>query len=189
MQAADFLGSGFGQHIHDLLFRIRLAMLRAQKHVQRKKGRMQGAMEAELSKQQPKRDDLEARRAKLVDRLKQSTVSARVDEDKESDYGIYRKLYDDMKVKLEQAITSRDLGSGSQNQFLIIDPALLPVKPTKPNRPQLIVAGMLIGLFFGLVAVIVKELLDTTVRTPRDVEVFQKPVIAFITDGRRRLPE
>jgi capsular polysaccharide biosynthesis protein len=39
------------------------------------------------------------------------------------------------------------------------------------------------------VAVILKELLDTTVRSPRDVEVYQKPVIAFITDGQRQLPE
>jgi uncharacterized protein involved in exopolysaccharide biosynthesis len=151
--------------------------------------RMQSAMEGELAKQQPKREDLEKRRALLVDRLKQSSVSQRVDEDKESDYGIYRKLYDEMKVKLEQAITSRDLGTGGANQFIIIDPALLPIKPTKPNRPQLIVAGMLLGIFFGMAAVILKELLDTTVRSPRDVEVFQKPVIAFIADGRRQLPE
>jgi capsular polysaccharide biosynthesis protein len=86
-------------------------------------------------------------------------------------------------------MTSRDLGTGGANQFIIIDPALLPIKPTKPNRPQLIAAGVLLGLFFGLAAVILKELLDTTVRTPRDVEVFQKPIIAFITDGRRQLPE
>ena len=151
--------------------------------------RMQNAVESELAKQQPKRDELEKRRAQLVDRLKESSVSQRVDEDKESDYGIYRKLYDEMKVKLEQAITSRDLGTSGANQFIIIDPALLPIKPTKPNRPQLMFAGLILGLFFGLVTVILKELLDTTVRTPRDVEVYQKPVIAFITDGQRRLPE
>ena len=151
--------------------------------------RMQNAVESELAKQQPKRDELERRRAQLVDRLKQSSVSQRVDEDKESDYGIYRRLYDEMKVKLEQAITSRDLGTSGANQFIIIDPALLPIKPTKPNRPQLMFAGIIVGLFFGLIAVILKELLDTTVRTPRDVEVYQKPVIAFISDGRRQLPE
>ena len=89
-----------------------------------------------------------------------------------------------MKVKLEQAITARDLGTASASQFIVIDPALLPTKPTKPNRPQLVLAGLAVGLFLGFVTVLLKELLDTTVRTPRDIEVYQKPVIAFITDGQ-----
>ncbi len=147
--------------------------------------RIQNAIEEELTKQQPKRDDLEKRRAQLVDRLKESSVSKHVEQGNESDYEIYRKLYDELKVKLEQAKTARDLGTGGTNQFIIIDPAAMPVKPSKPNRPQLIFAGFMIGLFFGIVTVILKEMLDTTIRTPRDVEVYQKPVIAFITDGRR----
>lgn len=151
--------------------------------------RIQNAVVSELAKQQPKRGDLERRRAQLVDRLRESSVSQHVEQGNESDYEIYKKLYDELKIKLEQARTSRDLGTGGTNQFIIIDPALLPVKPSKPNRPQLIFAGLMIGLFFGIVTVILKEMLDTTIRTPRDVEVYQKPVIAFITDGRRELTE
>ena len=149
--------------------------------------RIQNAIESELTKLSPRRDDFERRRAQLVDRLKESSASQRVDEDKESDYGIYRRLYDEMKVKLEQAIMTRDLGFGGANQFMIIDPALLPTRPSKPNRIQLAIAGLALGFFFGLVAVVLKELLDTTVRTPRDIEIYQKPVIAFITDGQEQI--
>ncbi len=149
--------------------------------------RAQNAIETELTKLQPKREDYEQRRSQLVDRLKESSVSQRVDEDKETDYSVYKRLYDEMKVKLEQAIMTRDLGSGGENQFMIIDPALLPLKPSKPNRLQLAIAGLALGIFFGLVAIILKEMLDTTVRTPRDIEIYQKPVIAFITDGHQEI--
>lgn len=145
--------------------------------------RIRADVETEIAKQQPQRSSYEQRRAQLIDEIKQSSVSLRVDEDKESDYSIYRKLYDDMKVKLEQAQTSRDLGIKGANQFIIIDPAYAPARPSKPNRILLIVGGFCIGLFMGFVIVIVKEMLDTTIRSPRDIEVYQKPVIAFITEG------
>lgn len=148
--------------------------------------RMRNGVESELAKQQPLRLELEKRRAQLVDNIKQSSISARVDEDKESDYGIYRKLYDEMKVKLEQAKTSRDLGSKGANQFIIIDPPLVPSTPSKPNRFNIILSGFALGLFIGFLSVIIRELLDTTVRQPKDIEVYQKPVIAFITEGNEK---
>jgi uncharacterized protein involved in exopolysaccharide biosynthesis len=147
--------------------------------------RMRNAVETEIHRQQPFRTDLEQRRASLLSDIKQTSISERVDEDKESDYGIYRRLYDEMKVKLEQAKTSRDLGSKGASQFNIIDPPLVPTVPSKPNRTQLIIAGLGLGLFLGIIAVILRELLDTTVRSARDIEVYHKPVIAFITDGNQ----
>jgi uncharacterized protein involved in exopolysaccharide biosynthesis len=148
--------------------------------------RMRNGVESELAKQQPLRLDLERRRAQLVDNIRQSSVSARVDEDKESDYGIYRKLYDEMKVKLEQAKTSRDLGSKGANQFIIIDPALIPTAPSKPNRFSIMLSGLALGLFIGFLSVIIRELLDTTIRLPKDIEIYQKPVIAFISEGNEK---
>jgi len=145
--------------------------------------RMRNAVETEIRRQQPIRVELEQRRANLLSDIKATSISERVDEDKESDYGIYRKLYDEMKVKLEQAKTSRDLGSKGASQFNIIDPPLVPTKPSKPNRMQLVIAGLGLGLFIGLLTVIIRELLDTTVRSTRDIEIYHKPVIAFITDG------
>jgi uncharacterized protein involved in exopolysaccharide biosynthesis len=146
--------------------------------------RIQKAIENEIRKQEPTRWDLEQRRARLVEGLKESSISQKMDQDVEADYDIYKKLYDEMKVKLEQAITTRDLGRTATNQFMIIDPPLVPTQPTSPNRPMVVLGGLFVGLFLGFVSVIVKELLDTTIRTPRDVEVYGKPVIAFITQTR-----
>jgi len=146
--------------------------------------RIQKALEGEITKQEPNRWDLEKKRAVLVEELKQTAISQRLDQGVESDYGIYKKLYDEMKVKLEQAITARDLGKNASNQFIIIDPPLAPMVPTQPNRPAVILGGLAVGLFFGFLLVIFKELLDTTIRSPRDIEGYHKPVIAFITEGK-----
>jgi uncharacterized protein involved in exopolysaccharide biosynthesis len=146
--------------------------------------RIQKAIAGEIQKQEPTRWDLEQRRARLVEELKESSIAQTLDQDMESDYDLYKKLYDEMKIKLEQAITTRDLGRTATNQFMIIDPPLVPTQPTSPNRPLVIVGGLLVGLFLGFVTVIFKELLDTTIRTPRDIEVYGKPVIAFITESR-----
>ncbi|HLF14999.1 MAG TPA: Wzz/FepE/Etk N-terminal domain-containing protein [Bacteroidota bacterium] len=145
--------------------------------------RIQKAIETEIHKQEPTRWDLEKKRADLVEELKQTSISQKLDQDVESDYGIYKRLYDEMKVKLEQAITTRDLGLNASNQFIIIDPPLVPTVPTQPNRPMLILGGLAVGLFLGFLSVVFKELLDTTIRTPKDIESYQKPVIAFITES------
>ncbi|HYQ85612.1 MAG TPA: GNVR domain-containing protein [Bacteroidota bacterium] len=145
--------------------------------------RMQSSLQSELAKQSPQRWDLERRRTMLVEEIKQSSISQHVNEDKSSDYEIYRKLYDEMKVKLEQAQTTRDLGSRAANQFIILDPALVPVHPSKPNRPLIVLGGVFFGLFIGFVGAIIKEMVDTTVRVPHDIEIYRKPVIAFIIEG------
>ncbi len=148
--------------------------------------RMGKAIESELTHEESLRLDLEQKHAQLLDQIKESSISAHVDESGESDYGIYRKLYDEMKVKLEQAKTTRDLGAKGASQFIILDPALVPTHPTKPNRPLIILGGIGLGIFLGFLTTILKETFDTTVRAPQDIVVYQKPIIAFITDGSDR---
>jgi len=145
--------------------------------------RIQNAIEEEMRKQEPTRWDLDKKRASLIEELKQTSINQKLDQDVESDYTIYKKLYDEMKVKLEQAITTRDLGKNASNQFIVIDPPLIPKTPTKPNRVLIIVNGFILGIVVGGIFIIIMELIDTTIRSPRDMEVYHKPIIAFITDG------
>jgi len=122
----------------------------------------------------------------LVDNLKQSSINQTVNENVQGDYEMYKKLYDEMKLKLEQAQTARDLGQKGASQFVIIDPAQAPTSPSKPNRIQLILGGFGLGLFIGFISVVLKEMLDTTLRRARDIEIYRKPVIAFITEGNEQ---
>jgi len=149
--------------------------------------RMRAIVESEIVKLEATRWDLEKRRNQLVDDLKRTSVLQRIDQEKESNYGIYRSLYDDMKVKLEQAYTTRDLGRQGAKQFIILDPAIVPTKPTKPNRTLIIFGGLVLGLILGFLSATTVEFFDTTIRTARDIEVYQKPVIAYIPE--RGTPE
>ena len=148
--------------------------------------RMEKAVEFEIARLHTQRWDLEKRQVRLVDQVKRSSVSQKVDQDVESNYSIYRGLYDEMKVKLEHARMTRDLGMRGENQFIIIDPAVVPTEPSRPNRLLIILGGLVLGAILGMLSVIAVELLDTTVRTPRDIEMHQKRVIAYIPDTQSR---
>ncbi len=145
--------------------------------------RMQNSLESEISKRHPQRMEFENKRAQLLENVQQTFISGHLNAEQESDFNLYRKLYDDMKVRLEQAKSTRDLGYKTGHQFVILDPPLLPTKATKPKKMQLIFAGLGIGIFLGFISVIMRELFDTTVRTHRDIQIYQKPIIAYISDG------
>ncbi|HEV8539346.1 MAG TPA: GNVR domain-containing protein, partial [Bacteroidota bacterium] len=144
--------------------------------------RMRKGVDSEISKQQSQRWTLEKRRTQNIDDIKRSSISQRVDQDKESNYGIYQKLYDEMKIKLEQARTTRDLGKRAADQFIIIDPARLPIEPSKPNRALIMLGGLGLGLLMGILSAATAEMLDSRVHSPRDIENYRKPVIAFIPE-------
>lgn len=146
--------------------------------------RIQNAIDSDLLKKQVVKNDFEKDRQQILENMRNSYVSLRMNGDQESDYNLYKKMYEDMKVKLEQARATRDLSYNTANQFVILDPPILPSKPTKPKKLQIVIAGFGIGIFLGLIFVIIREILDTTIRTTRDIEVFQKPVIAYLTNGK-----
>jgi uncharacterized protein involved in exopolysaccharide biosynthesis len=107
-------------------------------------------------------------------------VNKNQNEDVRSTYDVYNKLYNDMKVKLEQARTTRDLGEKGAEQYIVIDPPDLPVNPSKPNKFLLIFGGIAIGLFVGFLSAGFMELFDTRIRTTNDIEVYDKPVLAYL---------
>jgi succinoglycan biosynthesis transport protein ExoP len=152
-------------------------------------GRVRSAIEAEITKQLSLRNEYERQRSLVVSDIRRSSVDQQANQDKSSNYAIYQRMYDEMKVKLEEAKTVRDLGRKGQHQFIIIDPAMVPMEPSKPNRLMIIAGGFAVGVLLGIVAAIVAELIDATIRTTRDIEVFQKPIIAFIPEGRPQLME
>jgi len=144
--------------------------------------RMRIAAASELTRLNDQLSGFERRRASLIEELKKSSVSQQESQEKESSYDVKRRLYDDMKMKLEQARLAQEVGERGANQFVILDPPLVPLAPTKPNRMLIILAGFGLGLFLGILTGILVELLDTTVRVPSDIETFGKPIIAYLPD-------
>lgn len=68
-------------------------------------------------------------------------------------------------------------------QFVVLDPANLPDKPSFPNRPLFAVGGLAGGLGLGFGIAFFLEMKDTSFKTERDVEfALQLPVLAMVPE-------
>lgn len=143
-------------------------------------GLIENAIRSEEIRKQDQIVSLEKNRHDAISSVQMATVANSQDQDLQSNFDIYQKLYNEMEVKLEQAQTNRDLGLNSARDYVVIDPPQLPVKPAKPNKALIIGGGFGLAIFLGLLSAGLAEIFDTRVRTPRDIEIFEKPIIAYL---------
>lgn len=78
-----------------------------------------------------------------------------------------RELYDGLLQRYKQVGVSADMRT---DDISIIDRALVPGYPYRPNRPMYVFAGLVAGLMLGALMAFVLEFLDDTLKTPEDVE-------------------
>ncbi|MDA8091247.1 MAG: hypothetical protein M0Z61_13645 [Nitrospiraceae bacterium] len=99
------------------------------------------------------------------------------------DRGTYQKMYDDTLQRLEAAKASKDIQMGADSSLLkVVDPAVLPVIPVKPDMVIFIAAGLLLGLASGIGSVIGLDLLQNPYRDEESVEKGLKmPVLISIS--------
>jgi polysaccharide chain length determinant protein (PEP-CTERM system associated) len=102
--------------------------------------------------------------------------------------------YDDLMKKFMEARVAHGLEKGQMGErFTLIDPARLPEKPVKPNRPVVLLIGLLLGIGAGVGTASLQETTDKSVRCSEDLATnFPFPVLAEIPeiitlqDERRR---
>ena len=67
------------------------------------------------------------------------------------DRNVYQGIYDDLLRKLETVKVSKDLElTDKLATFKIVDPAIMPFAPIKPNRLVFIIAGIFLGIVAGI---------------------------------------
>jgi uncharacterized protein involved in exopolysaccharide biosynthesis len=108
------------------------------------------------------------------------------------DYDLLKANYQSLLDKKIQAQMAENLERKQQGeQFRVLDPARLPEKPIKPDRPRILLMGVLFGLIAGLGLTWFRESLDRSFHSVSDVEVYLAlPVIATIpnlTEGKKRI--
>ena len=98
------------------------------------------------------------------------------------DRNVYQKIYDDLLQKLENARVSKDLELTDKSAtFRIVDPAILPTLPVKPDRVKMILLGIVLGIASGLGSVFGLEYLDHSFKDEESIEDSLKlPVLATI---------
>ena len=86
-----------------------------------------------------------------------------------------KQLYDGMLQKLKEAGITAGLRSSN---IRIVDPALIPTGPSRPNRTRNIMLSVLVGLIGGIGLALLREYLDNTVKTPDDIETTGAAAVA-----------
>ena len=78
-----------------------------------------------------------------------------------------KQLYDGLLQKLKEAGITAGLKSSN---IRVVDPALTPSSPSRPQRARNILLAILVGLVGGVGLALFREYLDNTIKSPDDVE-------------------
>ena len=78
-----------------------------------------------------------------------------------------KQLYDGLLQKLKEAGITAGLRSSN---IRVVDPALVPASPSRPQKARNILLAVLVGLVGGIGLALFREYLDNTVKSPDDIE-------------------
>jgi len=100
----------------------------------------------------------------------------------ERDYNNNRENYNMLlNKKLETQIAINMNKKQKGERFQVLDPAMLPEKPVFPNMKMLFLLTLVLGPNIGLGLIFLVEYLDTSFRSPKDIESYLGfPVLAAV---------
>lgn len=83
------------------------------------------------------------------------------------DFESNQQLYQNLLQRLKDATVSAGLRS---TNIHIVDTALLPTRPVRPNKLLNVIIGLVAGMILGVMGAIAQEALDNSVKTAEEVE-------------------
>lgn len=149
-------------------------------------------------------DMLRAERRQLQERLSQLTTRVSQAPEVEREYlelvrdqDSSRARFRELRDKSLQAQVAEQLErSRKAERFTVIEPPIFPERPNRPNRQLILMMGVVLALLGAVVAVVLRQAMDQTVGSARDVmRILQVPVLAMVpalplavsTERRRRV--
>lgn len=94
---------------------------------------------------------------------------------------IYEKLvsrYGQSEVSKEMELQDKSMS------FRVLDPAVVPSIPSKPNRPLIILLGIVGGIGLGVGLIVLLDLINPSIKTLDDLKEYGVPVLAVIPKVR-----
>ena len=89
--------------------------------------------------------------------------------------------YNQLVARYGQSEISKDMElKDKAGVFRIVDPAVAPQVPVSPNRPVIILVGILLGLCAGAAAVVLSERYDHSIRSLQELRTLGLPIFAAI---------
>jgi protein tyrosine kinase modulator len=140
------------------------------------------ATQAEIENYQSEAKHLRERMADLQSRLNLTPLREQQLAEVNRNYENSRQNYQSLLQKKLQSELATNLEKRQQGeQFRIIDPPNLPLKPTEPNRLEILTIGWALGLCLGLGVTALLETTDETVHNERNLlESVQVPVLVHV---------
>ncbi len=130
-------------------------------------------------------------------RLLQTPVGEQEYEELQRAARIAEEKYLERKKLLSGAQVANEMQERAQGERLeVIDQASLPTRPSQPNRPVVIGAGVGFGLIIGLVMAGAREMKDTSLKNLKDVRAYTQMAILgsipllendFVVKRRKRI--
>ena len=146
---------------------------------------LQAQLEATLSELKSSRSKRQALQSKVTSydlRLEQTPQVEREYLDLSRDHEASLMRYREIKTKQMQADIGQELEKDRKGErFSLIDPPQLPEQPSSPNRPAILLLGLVFSMGGGLGCAAVLENLDDSVRGSRALAgLLPVPVLAVI---------
>ena len=146
------------------------------------------AMKLEMDSYQRRAKELHERMGEVQSRLNLTPLREQQLAEVTRNYENSRQYYQSLLQKKLQSELATNLEKRQQGeQFRIIDPPNLPLKPSEPNRLEIIGIGWVLGLCVGLGLTAVLEMRDETVHNERALlQSVHLPVLVHVPVLRSR---
>ena len=102
-------------------------------------------------------------------------------EDMEREKSSRKAIYEQMMARQGQSEVSKQMEVQDKSTvFRIVDAAVLPIKPVSPNRVNLILLGIVAGIGGGFGLVLLKDMLDSSIKNVDMAKQLGFPLLAVI---------
>jgi polysaccharide chain length determinant protein (PEP-CTERM system associated) len=139
-------------------------------------------IDAEIQSLRSQRDHIRAQIATLQSRVDATPIRAIELSKISRGYEITLRKYQDLLAKsLESELSENMEKKQKGEQFQILDPANFPLAPVRPNRPMIILIGLLAGLGAGFGLAFVSDNMDTSFKRSDEINTYVNvPLLATI---------
>ena len=110
---------------------------------------------------------------RLQERITQKPLSEQMLRKLEHEVELNRRIYEMLISQAQGSQISENVQQvESESRFRIIEPAQIPIRPTKPDKKRIALFSALAGLAIGITAVVIAEKLDRSFKDVEDVESY-----------------
>jgi succinoglycan biosynthesis transport protein ExoP len=142
------------------------------------------AIDTQLASMQARAAELRGRLSMFETRISSTPEVEREYQNLNRGLELARTKYDELlKRQMDSEVNTAAISRGAADEFRLVQPPGLPDRPAKPLRIAIAAIGLVLAGFFALVAMLVADALDTTVRGARDLRrILGESPLAIVPD-------